>query len=656
VRAEDRRPVTAGFTGPSPRLAWPAVVLVLVSVAFLGLGLRQAWSDAPTYDEPIYISSGLVAIDAHDLRINAEHPPLYKVLAALPVLLAHPLVPPGYRRLSEHSYAARFLRAQKRAGKMRSVVFLSRIVPLLEALGVGLVLFVLGEDLFGPRAGLLAGVLWLADPLTLGLAHLDGVDVPVALAVVLVSWALLLAGRDPRPRRLLLLGVACGLMVLADGDGLVLAAAAIGAVALIARPRRAVWVVGVAAWVTVLLSYAALDPASLLPALVVPTPYADGIRFLYSHDTRPSVAYLLGRRWKGGRWWYWPLSLWAKVPWPTLALFVLGPLAYRSVPDRARREVLVVAAVPAVPLTVVLFAVQRDIGVRYALPVTALLALVASPIAEVPLWSCHRGRRRLRIVLAAGLVVGLASLSAVETVSSAPNSLAWVNPALGPSYQVVANSSGDWGQDLYALQRWAVGRHPLVSYFGTPLAFSAIPGARPLMIRLDGREQSVAPRSVRGWVAVSASDLTEKFWRQLAWLRAYCPVHEIGGTILLYRFVIPPSRVRGPTVPSPLCSGTASRRSGTASRRSGTASRRSGTASRRSGTASPGAGSGASSHGPPRHSGRASTRPATSRAPDRRRALATSRSVLPSARTSSTTRTLRPATAAGSATTSERRS
>ena len=55
-----------------------------MAAGFLGLGLRQAWTDAPTYDEPIYLSAGVTSLLGHDLRLNPEHPPLAKALAALP--------------------------------------------------------------------------------------------------------------------------------------------------------------------------------------------------------------------------------------------------------------------------------------------------------------------------------------------------------------------------------------------------------------------------------------------------------------------------------------------------------------------------------------------------------------------------------------------
>lgn len=43
------------------------------------------------------MSADLAAVLHHDVTLNDEHPPLPKVLAVLPVLFAHPLVPANGR-------------------------------------------------------------------------------------------------------------------------------------------------------------------------------------------------------------------------------------------------------------------------------------------------------------------------------------------------------------------------------------------------------------------------------------------------------------------------------------------------------------------------------------------------------------------------------
>ena len=112
--------------------------MLVATLVFLVLGGFEAWRDSATFDEPVYVSSGVAALLHHDVADNAEHPPLFKVLAALPVLIAHPVVPADghWNRNNERTYSARFVEAQMRAGTMHRVTFASRLVPLLEPLGL----------------------------------------------------------------------------------------------------------------------------------------------------------------------------------------------------------------------------------------------------------------------------------------------------------------------------------------------------------------------------------------------------------------------------------------------------------------------------------------------------------------------------------------
>ena len=210
----------------------PLLALVLLVAGFLGLGLAEAWSDAPTFDEPVYVAAGIAGVLHHDVTFNDEHPPLPKVLAALPVLLTHPVIPPNGRWSGndEQSYASRFVAAQLAAGTLRRVTFASRLVPLAESAGVAFVLFALGAELFGPGAGALAGALWLAAPFVLGIGHLDGVDIPFSLTTALSGWALARWLRSRHTRGLIWVGLALGAVAITQISGLLIVAGSLAVI------------------------------------------------------------------------------------------------------------------------------------------------------------------------------------------------------------------------------------------------------------------------------------------------------------------------------------------------------------------------------------------------------------------------------------------
>ena len=425
----------------------------------------------------------------------------------------------------------------------RAVTFTSRLLPLLEAIALAFVLFAIGRSLFGRAAGAVAGSLWLLSPFVLGLSHLDSLDVSFALAVGLWSWAMLLWLGHPTTRRTVVLGLATAAAVLTDVTGLILVGLAVitilGVSGRAARRRgmRQSGLLLLVTWALVWVVYGAIDPRVLLhPTVVLPAPYLDGISYLWHNDTVAGPGYLLGVAWTGGRWWYWPGALFLKTVPTTLLLLVVAPLGWIGLDRSTRRQALLVLVAPALCLLAFTVLTPRDIGLRYLLPVLALWLVAASSIVRL-------ARRTPVGVLA---MVALPVLAGVAMVTSSPNSLAWVTPPLGPAYRVMTNSDVDWGQGFSRLEEWSVGKEPFVAYFGPRgLSAGSIPHVRSLL--------DTPPSQVRGWVAVSATDLTSAERARLAWLRAYCPVGQLGGSILLYYFERPPSGRPGPAEPTGDC-------------------------------------------------------------------------------------------------------
>ncbi len=542
----------------------PLLTLVLLAAGFLGLGIAEAWSDAPTFDEPVYVSAGLAGILHHDVTLNDEHPPLPKALAALPVLFTHPVIPPdgSWSGHDEQAYAARFLDAQLAAGDVRPVTFASRLVPLAETVAVAFVLFALAMELFGSAlAGLLAGALWLASPFVLGIGHLDGVDIPFALATALSSWALVGWLRRRTRRALGWLGLAFAAVAGSQISGLVVVACGL-AVVLVAETRRQ-WpirgwpalgrIAGSAALPLLIglaglwLGYLVLDPAVILhPAVVLPRPYLDGLHFLATQDTQPAAGFVAGVAYQGGRWWFWPVTLVIKWPLASLLVLVAGLVACCWLPRSSRRAAVWGVGLPAAALVAFYVGTPRDVGLRYLLPTLALAAALAG--ALVPLAARWRPVARRT---AQGAVAVAGALTVAATAASFPQSLAWTTWPFRPAYTAVTDSNVDWGQGLYALSAWSAAHHPYVLYFGPRGVDTAvIPGSRPL-------PAGPAPR-VTGWVAVSVTALNSSNRAELSWLRPWCPVRVLAGSILLYRFREPPGGVAaaGSAVSPPVCPGS----------------------------------------------------------------------------------------------------
>jgi Dolichyl-phosphate-mannose-protein mannosyltransferase len=538
--------------------------LAVLCVQFVALGLVQAWRDAPTYDESYHLAAGVTGLTRHQLRITPEHPALPGLLAALPVLAGHPVIPDGRNWQSGYSegYAREFVVAQSRAGKLQSVMFLGRLLPLAEGVAVALLAYALAKRLFGRAAGLLAAIVWLTLPFTLGLSHLNGVDVPFALTTLILGLALLRYVRGPTTRTAILVGLACGVGLTASLTAFVLVPTSAAVVLLVgwrhlAQALRHVLLIGASSWAVVWLLYRLVSPfpvvrhtepvpAGDVPLLarlarLIPWPqeYDYGIWKQALIAAKPGRAYLLGQAWEGARWWFWPGSMLVKLPASALLIVLVGFVCWRKLPRRTISEAALVLGAPAVALTAFVIPQPRQLGLRYLLPVITLTIVAGSPAVR----------------MATKAVVGRVALALLLTAQllwfweSTPRSLAWTAPPFRPGYQVAADSNLDWGQDLYRLRDWI--RHrpdTVVFYFGTVDQRSLLEKSRSFSTTV-GRGQRPA-----GWYAVSASQLTDWSSKSLAWLRAYCPVGLVGDTILVYRFQDAPNLgVHGDEEPPQVC-------------------------------------------------------------------------------------------------------
>jgi 4-amino-4-deoxy-L-arabinose transferase-like glycosyltransferase len=539
-------------------------VVAALCVQFIALGLVQAWQDAPTYDESYHLAAGVTGLTRHQLRITPEHPPLPGLLAALPALAGHPDIPSGRSWRSGYSegYAREFVAAQSRAGKLQRVTFLGRLLPLAEGVAVALLAYALAKRLFGRAAGLLAATVWLTLPFTLGLSHLNSVDVPFALTTLVFSLALLWYVRGPTTRTAILVGLACGIGLTVTLTALVLVPTSAAVVLLLgwrhlARALRHVLLIGASSWAVVWLLYRLASPFPVVRhtepvppgpvpllarmARLVPWPpeYDYGIWKQALIAAKPGRAYLLGQAWEGARWWFWPGSMLVKLPASALLIVLVGLVCWRKLPRRRICEAALVLGAPAVALTAFIIPQPRQLGLRYLLPVITLAVVAGSPAVRLAR-KAVLGRVALALLLTAQLL---------WFWQSTPRSLAWTAPPFRPGYQVAADSNLDWGQDLYRLRDWNR-NHPdvVVFYFGTVDPRSLFANSRSFSATV-GRGQPPA-----GWYAVSASHLTDWSSKSLAWLRAYCPVGLVGDTILVYRFHDPPNLVlRGDQEPPEVC-------------------------------------------------------------------------------------------------------
>ncbi|MCU1497679.1 MAG: glycosyltransferase [Acidimicrobiales bacterium] len=564
--------VRSGSAADVPRELLPprvrSAVLVALAIAFFAIGLFQAARDAPTVDEGVDVSSGVTSLVRHDLRLVPEHPALPKAVAALPALIAQPIVPDteAYRNGDWFGYSDDFISANEEAGKLRSMLLWARGVVLLEAIGCAALIYHLARRAFGPDGGFLAAAAWLTTPYVVGLSHFAMIDVPFTLAVVGVALLTLRWRDEPTLARAALLGLGLGAALATRHTALVLVAVALGVMAWTLRAKRTaaiqqVVAAGLSAMATVWLVYRGLSPGGppgsvaanfdgiigsgsagsattrLVTALPLPQEWEAGFAYLDLTSTdRPSS--LFGHSWDGGRWWYFPASAALKLPLPLLMAVVAGWLQAARNPRVDRRRLAQGVVLPALALWLLLLAQPLNLGLRLALPIVAL-AMVGIGALAGP------ARRSKPVAVAVGLVLG------VQVAASAvamPSSLAWTPPPWRPSYQWVSDANLDAGQALYEVRSWARDHEEPYVALDSTRGLDVGGGSRSL--------EGVDVSSVRGWVAVGVTPLMQTRRADLVWLRKYCPVDTLGGgSVLVYRFTDAPDPGDGPERPVEACLG-----------------------------------------------------------------------------------------------------
>jgi hypothetical protein len=160
-------------------------VIALLGI-FLAINLYLAATDSQTIDEAPHISSGYSYFLTGDYRMNPEHPPLLKLLAAIPLLFYGPDLPINHQswaNYNEWDFGRQFLYYNTKPAD--TIIFLARLFPILLGMALGCFIYKWAKELFGKKPGLFALFLYVLSPEFLGHGHLVTTDVSIAFFFLL---------------------------------------------------------------------------------------------------------------------------------------------------------------------------------------------------------------------------------------------------------------------------------------------------------------------------------------------------------------------------------------------------------------------------------------------------------------------------------------
>jgi hypothetical protein len=476
-----------------------------LAAVLIGLLAAQAWGAAriktATFDEPAHIGAGLSYLKTGEFKVNLQHPPLLKEIAALPLALrgaTWPVPDDVWRGMGNNPnpYFQWQLGSEVLFGHGADLVlFWTRLPMVLLTLLLAWTVWTWGRRMLGEKAALGALLLFALDPTLVAHGALVTTDVGFALFATLFLYALWHYLQHRTLQRLLWCGLALGgalgskfsaVFLLPIAALLMTAAIRTLPAAVPARGshladpfaspsagQRAVW------------SVYALAAAALVAAVVIhvlyffpsnPFLYIEGLRRVNADHDASYWPYMAGEfrpRFLS----YYLVAYLLKEPIPSLVLtgIGVGTLLLRRAGSSLDRAFLLV---PPALLFAAYTLLSDNLGFRYLIPALPFLHLAGG----VGFATLLTGGRRWGTWVAAGLCVWLV----VAAAGIYPDHLSYFNEAAcvlsepgrlgadggtrcGPFW--LDDSNVDWGQGLKQLEAW-LRDHPAdgpvrLAYFGS---------------------------------------------------------------------------------------------------------------------------------------------------------------------------------------------
>ncbi len=526
-------------------LAVGLIILQMILVAIIVHG------ESLTFDEGDHIFAGYMMWHSGDYGLNPEHPPLVKLVATLPLLHKDLWVPPLQQRMFKvEAYHDGRDFMEGNDGPEHGLLFRMRLVAGVFTVGLSVMVFLMGSELFGQSAGLLALLLVVFEPNVLANSDLVTTDMGVACFFLATIYCFYRYARQPSVFRLLLTGLAAGLTLSAKHSGILLAPMLLGltlAEIAHAEPERRKRVAGtlfggciaivvlavVVLWAFYGFRYAA-RPAGLVmkPTLseyvapltgmngwvivhlanwrLLPESYLMGITDIH-YAAQQYAIFLLGHDYPHGVWWYFPIALSIKTTLGLIGLVVLAGIALISRRLRQGRKLAYLFVPGAIYLTAAILS-GMNIGTRHVLFLYPLAALLAA--AGLTALAQHSRRW----VWIGGVLVACHIISALVVF---PAEMAYGNEAWGGTantHKYLSDSSVDWAQQLPHIKQW-VDAHPGQECW---LAYSAYPDLRPQAYGISchllptahtrGEILPDVPETIHGNLLLSADDLEACDW------------------------------------------------------------------------------------------------------------------------------------------------
>jgi 4-amino-4-deoxy-L-arabinose transferase-like glycosyltransferase len=538
------------------RRAWIAIgVACLLLAVFLQLAF-SVHRNSITWDEDDHIFAGYMSWKHADFGLNPEHPPLVKLVAAIPLLNLPLNVPVVQDRTFKHEA---FLDGKDFLFKNNAdaMLFRARMAVSFFTLLLALLVFLAAREMFGTGAGFIALALLAFDPNLLAHGAVVSTDAGLSCFMFAAVYAFYRYVKAPSVWRMIVTGLATGLALAAKHTGILLfPMLLLLAVTEVLRNKRtsdaqgglqasaakrarqlAIALIAISAMAVVILwgAYgfryqARAEGRQMNPTLnefvqglsrphevrllqtvarfhLLPESYIYGladVRIMSDFYT----SFLLGKVYPHGVWFYFPVAFAIKSSLSFLLFLLITIWAILARRLTAAREIIFLTVPPIFHLIIAMSA-GMNIGVRHILPMYLFLSVLIGGAS----WTLIQRNRKWTYV-----VVALLIFQVFSTSRAYPAYIAYANELWGGPphvHELLSDSNSDWGQQLHDVRRY-LDQHNIKDcwfiYFAEGVvdaSYYKIPCRQlPTMDTLWMEEPLNAPPAIDGTVLVSAGDLS----------------------------------------------------------------------------------------------------------------------------------------------------
>ena len=193
------------------------LVAAAILVVMAGLMFFSSKGDSGIVDEAAHIPSGFSYVTRGDYRLNPEHPPLIKDMAALPLAVIGAKFPYSYWQANDpvvnNQWEIGWKFLYQLGNDPDRLNILARIPVMAISLMFGYFVFLWSRKLYGDKAGLLALTLYAFNTAVIAHSRFVTTDLGVSFAFFVNMMSLYYYLQQPDWKRLLVTGLTFGLVL-----------------------------------------------------------------------------------------------------------------------------------------------------------------------------------------------------------------------------------------------------------------------------------------------------------------------------------------------------------------------------------------------------------------------------------------------------------